>query len=339
MIQFNIVSVFFLILFVFLFNLIFFLKFNSFLNFLAFFDKPDGKLKRHSKPISLIGGLVIITNVYLIIFLLGFFNIYPIFESQFLFSIIILSTLFYLIGLIDDLKNLTPNIKLLLLLFSISSVIYFFPELKLDTIKISFLDKVYYFKEYSSLFIILSFLLLANAINMFDGINLQLILFSSIIFILFIVKGFFPIFFILLLICFTFLGILNYQNKVFLGDGGAYLISSLLGCTFIYQYKNFEFFFFGDEVFIILIIPAIDMLRLFIERSINKKHPFKGDLNHLHHIVYNFTKNKNLTIIITIGSCIIPISFLFLSIKTYYIFVITLIFYLILITYMKIKNK
>ena len=122
MIQFNIVSVFFLILFVFLFNLIFFLKFNSISNFLALFDKPDGKLKRHSKPISLIGGLVIITNVYLIIFLLGFFNIYPIFESQFLFSIIILSTLFYLIGLIDDLKNLTPNIKLLLLLFSISSV-------------------------------------------------------------------------------------------------------------------------------------------------------------------------------------------------------------------------
>ena len=332
-------SVFFLILFIFLFNLIIFLKFNSISNFLVIFDKPDGKLKRHSKPISLLGGLVIIINVYLIIFFLRFFNIEPIFEGQFLFSVIILSTLFYLIGLIDDLKNLSPNIKLLLLLFSISGVIYFFPEMKLDTIKISFLDKVYYFHEYSSFFIILSFLLLANAMNMFDGINLQLILFSSIIFILFIVKGFFPIFFILLLICLLFLGILNYQNKVFLGDSGAYLVSSLIGCAFIYQYKNFEFFFFGDEVFIILIIPAIDMLRLFIERSINKKHPFKGDLNHLHHLIYNFIKNKNSTIIITIGSCIIPTSFLFLDIKTYYIFVITLILYLILIACMRIKNK
>ena len=332
-------SVFFLILFIFLFNLIIFLKFNSISNFLVIFDKPDGKLKRHSKPISLLGGLVIIINVYLIIFFLRFFNIESIFEGQFLFSVIILSTLFYLIGLIDDLKNLSPNIKLLLLLFSISSVIYFFPEMKLDTIKISFLDKVYYFHEYSSFFIILSFLLLANAMNMFDGINLQLILFSSIIFILFIVKGFFPIFFILLLICLLFLGILNYQNKVFLGDSGAYLVSSLIGCAFIYQYKNFEFFFFGDEVFIILIIPAIDMLRLFIERSINKKHPFKGDLNHLHHLIYNFIKNKNLTIIITIGSCFIPTSFLFLDIKTYYIFVITLILYLILIACMRIKNK
>ena len=332
-------SVFFLILFIFLFNLIFFLKFNSISNFLVLFDKPDGKLKRHSKPISLIGGLVIITNIYLIIFLSKLFDIDSIFEGHFLYTVIILSTLFYLVGLIDDLKNLSPNIKLLLLIFSISIVIYFFPEIKLDLIKISFFEKVYYFHEYSYLFVILSFLLLANAINMFDGINLQLILFSSLIFMLFILKGFIPIFFISLLICLTFLGILNYQNKVFLGDSGAFLISSLLGCTFIYQYKNLENFFFGDEVFVILIIPAIDMLRLFIERSINKKHPFKGDLNHLHHIIYNFTKNKNLTIIITIGSCVIPTLFLFLDIETYYIFTTTIILYLILITYMRKKNK
>ena len=97
-------SVFFLILFVFLFNLIFFLKFNFISNFLVLFDKPDGKLKRHSKPISLIGGLIIIINLYLIIFLLRFFHIDAIFEGSFLFSLIILSTLFYLIGLVDDLK-------------------------------------------------------------------------------------------------------------------------------------------------------------------------------------------------------------------------------------------
>ena len=63
---------------------------------------------------------------------------------------------------------------------------------------------------------------------------------------------------------FIFLGLLNYQNKVFLGDGGAYFISAIIGCTFIFQYKNFDNFFYGDEVFIILVIPAIDMLRLFI---------------------------------------------------------------------------
>ena len=63
----------------------------------------------------------------------------------------------------------------------------------------------------------------------------------------------------------------------------AYLISAIIGCTFIYQYQNFDKFFFGDEVFIILLIPALDMLRLFIFRIIKSKHPFKGDLKHLHH--------------------------------------------------------
>ena len=57
--------------------------------------------------------------------------------------------------------------------------------------------------------------------------------------------------------------------------GELILISAIIGCTFIYQYKNFDNFFYGDEVFIILIIPAIDMLRLFYLRLLNKKHPFK----------------------------------------------------------------
>ena len=78
---------------------------------------------------------------------------------------------------------------------------------------------------------------------------------------------------------------------------GAYLISSLIGCTFIYQYNNFENYFSVDEVFIILIIPAIDMLRLFIVKILNKTHPFKGDLNHVHHIFNSYTKNKKMLFI------------------------------------------
>ena len=42
---------------------------------------------------------------------------------------------------------------------------------------------------------------------------------------------------------------LNFQNKVFVGDSGCYLITAILGLTFIYQYKNYDNFLFGDEVF------------------------------------------------------------------------------------------
>ena len=328
---------FFLISIVFSLNLLVFLNFRIIEKKFSFFDKPDKNLKKHVHPVSLLGGIIILINLYLIILLIGLFNLDDLIsDNNFIYILITLSTLFFLIGIIDDLKNLKHNLKLLLLILSIIFVIYIFPEVKLELIKISFLEKNYFF-PFSFFFTTLSFALLANAMNMFDGINLQLILYTSFIFVLFILKGFLTIIFLLLLICLFFLTILNYKNKVFLGDGGAYLISAILGCTFVYQYENFNNFFYGDEVFIILIIPAIDMLRLFIIRLINKKHPFQGDLNHLHHIVFKLTKNNNLTLMITIPLCIIPSLLLFFEIKTYYICIFTLVIYFSLITYCKMK--
>ena len=118
-----------------------------------------------------------------------------------------------------------------------------FPEISLEHLKISFVKTNYEFK-YSLIFLVLAFALLSNSMNMFDGINLQLLLFTLFVFIVFILKGFIH-FFSLLTISLLFLSLLNYKNKVYLGDGGAYLISSIIGCTFIYQYNNFENYFFS----------------------------------------------------------------------------------------------
>ncbi len=328
----------FLIIFFFLFNLLIFLNFSKIEKIINISDKPSGKLKKHKKPVSLLGGLILLLNFYLIFIFFNFLNFEDsLFNKKFIYIIIILSSLFYIIGLIDDLKNLTPNFKLLLICFSFVIVAYFFPDINLKYIRLSFLNKVYYFNNFSFIFLILSFALLSNALNMFDGINLQLIFFSIFIFTIFILKGFYPIFFSLIIMCLIFLGILNFQNKVFLGDGGSYLISSIIGCTFIYQYKYFENFFYGDEVFIILLIPAIDMFRLFLVRSINGKNPFKGDLNHLHHILNNHFRNTNLTVFFTTLIFVIPSGLLFFKIATYYILIISIIVYSAVITYFK-KN-
>ena len=88
---------------------------------------------------------------------------------------------------------------------------------------------------------------------------------------------------------------------------------------FIYQYKFFDNFLYGDEIFIILLIPSIDMLRLFLVRLIKKKSPFKGDLNHLHHIVNSYIRNDNLTIICTLFLSALPSLMLLFELKTYYI--------------------
>jgi len=333
-------SVFFLSLFIFFFNLLIFLNFKNLTNYLSFFDKPDGKLKKHKKPVSLVGGLIILINLFLTVFFLKILELdYLLFQDNFSYIIVILGTMFFLIGFIDDLKNLSPNIKLVLLLISIFLITILFPEIKLKIIKISFLDQIYFFKNFSLLFTILSFALLANAMNMFDGINLQLIFFTLFVFLIFILKGFLPIFFILISICLIFLAILNFSNKVFIGDGGCYLISAIIGCTFIYQYKNFENFFFGDEVFIILLVPAMDMLRLFTFRIIRGKHPFKGDLKHLHHLVDKLTQNRNYTIIITLSLSIFPFILMIIGLKTYLILILNFLIYLTLVLFLEYKIK
>ena len=328
------------ILTILLFNLSIYLKFETIANKLNFFDKPDGKLKKHSQPVSLIGGLAILINIYLIVFILNLLSLENLlFEKKYLSLFLFLTTFFYMVGALDDLKNINPNYKLILILLILVISIIFFPEIKIVEIKISFLPKMYYFKfPYTQIFIILSFLLLVNAMNMFDGTNLQLISYSTFVIILFILKGFIPIFFILLTICLIVLGVLNFKNKVFLGDGGSNLLSAVLGLTFIYQYKKIDNFFHADELFIILLIPAIDMLRLFFVRVINKSHPFKGDLNHLHHIVNRFIKDKTLTVIITVSICIVPTIFMYLNIKTYIVLIGCSILYFILINLLNRKK-
>ena len=94
-------EVFFLILFIITFNLIIYLKFNIISQNFIFFDKPDGKLKRHSKPVSLIGGLIILINLYLITFFLKLLDIdNSIFEGNYTYGVLILGTIYYLIGLL-----------------------------------------------------------------------------------------------------------------------------------------------------------------------------------------------------------------------------------------------
>ena len=332
-------NILYLFTFIFFFNLIIFFKFETVSKNFIFFDKPDGQLKKHKRPISLIGGLIILINLYLIIFFFKVLNFNDFFfEDKFIYFIVILSTFFYLIGLIDDLKNLSPNKKLFWIFIVITFALCFFPEIRLNHIKISFLKSYIHF-EYSLIFLIFAFALLLNALNMFDGINLQVILFSIFVFLIFIIKGFFVIFFSLLLISLLFLAILNYQDKVFLGDGGSYLLSAIIGSIFIYQYNNFKNFLYGDEIFIILLIPAIDMLRLFIIRILKNKNPFKGDLNHLHHIVNRYTKNPTKTVIINMGLFVLPSILLLIGFKTYNILFISILFYFFTIMFLRSKIK
>ena len=127
-----------------------------------------------------------------------------------------------------------------------------------------------------------------------------------------------------------------YKNKIFLGDSGIYILGGLISFVIITEYNKQNIKFFADDIFILMMIPGLDFIRVFIERILKGKNPFLGDQNHLHHLILN--KFGFLTSYLTIASLYIS-SFLLklINFSNYFIIIFYVIFYNILYLYFK-KN-
>ena len=83
----------------------------------------------------------------------------------------------------------------------------------------------------------------------------------------------------------------NLKDRIFFGDSGIYLLAVIISFFTIDAHESN--LLFADEIVLILLLPGIDMLRLFIVRIIAKKNPFYPDREHLHHLFlkkFNFKK-------------------------------------------------
>ena len=106
---------------------------------------------------------------------------------------------------------------------------------------------------------------------------------------------------------------MNYKNKAFLGDSGSLLIAFIISYVFIKLY-NLGFIDHADKVVIYMIIPGLDLMRLFIIRILKKRNPLSPDKLHLHHILISkFSQNKSLGIILSLISLPIILNFFDIS--------------------------
>ena len=86
-----------------------------------------------------------------------------------------------------------------------------------------------------------------------------------------------------------------------------------------------------------MIVPGLDLIRLFVIRIINKKNPLSSDRNHLHHLlIKNYTFNKTLIIILLLVS--FPITLDYLKIDNLITILITVIIYSSLIKFISKAN-
>jgi UDP-GlcNAc:undecaprenyl-phosphate GlcNAc-1-phosphate transferase len=278
------------------------------------YDNPDNVRKLHKKKIPLLGGLIFLINILFLLFILSL-NLTDIkffIDDRYYISFFLPILFIFFIGLYDDKFILNPYSKF----FLISAVLAFatfvdndlvIRKLYLQTFNLSLSLGIF-----SSFFTILCILLFVNALNMFDGLNLQVGSYLAILFLYLIINKIFlnlSIFLFLPLISFLYL---NYKNKTFLGDSGTHLMAFIISYIIIKQY-NFEFFTISvEEIFILMMVPGLDMFRLFIQRLSKLNNPFKPDRNHIHHYFLNKLEFKYsfliIQILILIPIILIPFS-------------------------------
>ena len=289
----------FLILFLIGFN-IFFYKY-----FLLILDKynpkllVDDQLKKpqafHASPVSVIGGIGIFFSLIIVYFY------FLLFEKIIFFEHLSFCTLFFFLGFVDDLKiNFNPKIRLaLMIIFLIFLVKY--NNFYLDRTGIEFLNNwMENSKTFSLIFMCLCFLFIINGANLIDGYN-GLLGFHSLII---IINLFFInylnenselafLMFLGMLILVNFL-IFNFPKaRIFLGDGGAYILGAFIAISIIktsVANPTISPFYFCILLFYLFFEVFFSFFRKLLKE---KKSPIHPDKKHLHMLLYQLLLKHN----------------------------------------------
>jgi UDP-GlcNAc:undecaprenyl-phosphate GlcNAc-1-phosphate transferase len=322
-----------LITFFILLNIYVYFNINWLIKKFNIFDKPD-KNKIHKKKISLIGGTILFLNIFIFLICskINFLNYFS-YNKEFISFLIIISG-FYLVGLYDDKYQLSPLSRIVLMTFILYVSITINNSLQISKINFSFFNNKFYFNDLSIFFTIICILIFTYALNMFDGVNLQAITYCVLIFFIFYFLSKFEIFYLIIIICLLFLFILNFKNKIFLGDSGIYILGGFISFVVITEYNKQNIKLFADDIFILMMVPGLDFIRIFIERIFNGNNPFLGDKNHLHHLMlgkFGFLKSYLFIVLLYVFIFLLK----FINMNNGYIIMFYIIFYNILYLYLK----
>jgi UDP-N-acetylmuramyl pentapeptide phosphotransferase/UDP-N-acetylglucosamine-1-phosphate transferase len=244
----------------------------------------------HFKSTPRIGGFLIF--VFLTTFLIIFYN-----KNLFSLQVIILGTFFFSLGFLGDLNiNIKPELRLFFMLI-VSFFLIYFLDIRIFNAQLSILNNlINSHKIISSIFVCLALLFVINGCNFIDGFNGLLIIHSIIILaILYFINSqnsnddhikYFTLFSII--VCASVLFFNFPKAKIFLGDGGAYFLGSIISLVII-ELSNLNKiispFFFASILFYIFFEVFFSFFRkiIFLGSS-----PLRPDKKHLHMLFFKF---------------------------------------------------
>ncbi|MDB4184112.1 hypothetical protein N9751_01060 [Alphaproteobacteria bacterium] len=234
--------------------------------------------------IPLYGGLFLYINLILLTIFNKLLNINDLQIFTFLdYQTFIFISLCFFISLVDDKTNISPYKRFFLFSLIFSLNIFFDNSLHITNLQLMNLIINFNNSFIMFLFMIFCFLSLSNALNFFDGINLQLALYTIVVFMTLYFFGVLNILAVIIIINLLFFIYYNYKSKIFLGDSGVILISYLMTIIFFKLHEQNDLDV--SLILIILLVPGLDFIRVITSRILNKANPFTGDSTHLHHLI------------------------------------------------------
>ncbi|CAL2077294.1 putative undecaprenyl-phosphate N-acetylglucosaminyl 1-phosphate transferase [Tenacibaculum dicentrarchi] len=317
------------------------------------FDEPNSR-SSHKKITPTLGGVAFFITIIISFFFLKKWD-----TDGFSTGLMVSLTVLFIIGLKDDLIEISAKTKALAQILAISFLVYD-NNLEIESLGgflgITQIDYwIYIIFIYFSIFFIL------NSYNLIDGVDG---LASSVGITIFTFLG---VFFYLLnqdyycFLCVVIVGTLlaflrfnlSENKKIFMGDTGSMIMGFLIGVlafkVLTFQAEIEELGIPSENLFLILLsiisIPVLDTVRVFIIRIINKKSFFIADRNHIHHIFVDqgFSHRKTTLFIVCINLIFtIIIYFLSLILNSFFLliifFLLSILFYSIIYR-LKLKQK
>ena len=266
-------------------------KFNSKILIDNEYKKPQAF---HEYSISTTGGLGIFVSFLIVFFYFLFF------KQIIYFEYLSFCTLFFLLGLLDDLKlNIRPKFRLILMIFFLVSLVIF-NKFYVENTGIAFLNRFLEIDIFALFFVCLCFLFVINGSNLVDGYNGLLgihtiIILTNLFFINYFNDNYDLAFFILsgILILLAFLKYNFPKASIFLGDSGSYFLGAFIAISIIktsIANPLISPFFFCILLFYLFFEVFFSFIRKIVKE---KQSPLFPDGKHLHMLIYKTLLNKN----------------------------------------------
>jgi len=265
-------------------------------------DKPDAR-KVHTKPVPRMGGLAIYLGFVLAV-------LASVYVNNEILGLLLGGTVILIVGVIDDLKQMSPKVKLLGQILAALVLVMF--NIRIEWLTNPFGDMIYL--QYLSVPITVLWVVgLTNTINLIDGLDGLAAGVSTIasftILLVALQQNFWLVAILTAALAGSALGFLQHNfspAKIFMGDTGSMFLGFMLAAVSILGTVKSAATIALIVPIVALGLPIMDTAFAIIRRYSSGRPIFKPDKGHLHHrlLAMGLSQKQAVLLMYVISGCL-----------------------------------